>query len=170
MNRFKYQAYVKEFPFLHKILGEDVDPRGIDKITIKRADENLLSYTPRSSSHVGSMGRTESETKVHFVLVNGEILENAVIQEEHYSSNYSGDTSYDYEGETIIEAIDRHDIAEQLQFIVVEKYYYDSWEGQEREEKYFLEIYKVPKNITYREIIQKIKEKAIAEVRREADF
>lgn len=170
MNRFKYQAYLQEFPFLHKILGEDVDPRGIDKMTIKRADENLLSYTPHSSSHVGSMGRTKSETKVHFVLMNGEILENAVIQEEQYSSNYSGDTPFNNEGESILEAIDRCEIDNNIAYIVVERYYIDDWSGREREEEYTIEIYKTPKNTTYTEIVQKAQEKALAEVRAEANF
>ena len=130
MNRFKFEAFKKEFPFLREILG-DVSPLEIDEIKIKRADENLLTYIPCDSSHVGSLGRTKSEVKIHFVLNNGEIIQEAVIPEKSYSSNYSGDTPFEKEGETVLEAIDRHGVAESLAFIVAEKYYLDDYSLRE---------------------------------------
>ena len=165
MNRFKLLAYKQEFPFLEGIIG-DAFP---DSIRIKRADENLLSFTPHYSSHVGSMGKTKSWEKVHFILQDGTI-EDAVLQRKNFSSNYAGDSPYSSDGETVLEAIDRHGVADKIQFIVVESYYLDDWEGSEKEEEYAITLYKTPKGTTFGAEIKKARAQALAEVRAEADF
>lgn len=166
MNRFKYQAYVQEFPFLQDLIGDEIP----DSIRIKRADENLLKFIPTNSLHVGSLGRTEINEKIHFILSDGKVLYNAVVRNEEYSSNYSGDTHHYEGGETVLEAIDRHGVAKNLAFIVVEHYYLDDWEGQEYTKEYPFTIYKTPKNTTFGAEIKKAKMQAIAEVRAKADF
>lgn len=166
MNRFKYQAYVQEFPFLGEIIGDDIP----DSIRIKRADENLLKFIPTNSLHVGSLGRTEMNERIHFILSDGRVLYNAVVRSEEYSSNYSGDTHYHEGGETVLESIDRHGLTENLAFIVVEHYYLDDWSGQEYTEEHNVTVYKTPKNTTFGAEIQKARACALAEVRVEADF
>ena len=166
MNRFKLQAYKQEFPFLGEIIGDDIP----DSIRIKRADENLLKFIPTNSLHVGSLGRTEMNERIHFVLHDGEVLHDVVVRSEEYSSNYSGDTPYSTDGETVLESIDRHGVAETLQYIIVEYYYIDDWEGHECTEEYTFSIYKTPKNTTFGAEIQKARAQALAEVRVEADF
>jgi hypothetical protein len=166
VNRFKLQAYCKEFPFFGEIIGDEIP----DSVRIKRADENLLKFIPTYSLHLGSMGRTEMNERIYFVLHDGEVLHDVVVRSEEYSSNYSGDTPYSSDGETVLESIDRHGVAETLQYIVVESYYLDDWESQEYTEEHNVTIYKTPKNTTFGAEIQKARAQALAEVRVEADF
>jgi len=166
MNRFKYQAYVQEFPFLQDLIGDEIP----DSIRIKRADENLLKFIPTYSLHVGSMGKTKNMERVHFILQDSTIIEDAVLHGEDFSSIYAGYSPYSIDGETVLEAIDRHGVADKIQFIVVESYYLDDWEGQEYTEEYTAIVYKTPKNTTFGAEIKKAKMQAIAEVRAKADF
>ncbi len=166
MNRFKLQAYQKEFPFLQNLIGNEIP----DSVRIKRADENLLKVIPRYSCHDGSMGITEISEKVHFIIKDGSILHDAVNQSGHTSSNYAHSQSRSWEGETVLEAIDRHGVAESLAFIVVEEYYLDDWSGQEYTKEYAFTVYKTPKNTTFGAEIEKARAQALAEVRAEADF
>jgi hypothetical protein len=165
MNRFKYQAYVQEFPFLRGIIGDAIP----DSVRVKRADDNLLKVVPEYYCHDGSMGATKIDEKVHFVLADGSILHDAVEQSEHISSNYNAQTK-EREGETVLEAIDRHGVAESLAFIIVEHYYLNDWEGSCYENEYTFTIYKTPKGTTFGEEIKKARAQALAEVRAEADF
>lgn len=166
MNRFKLQAYKQEFPFLGEVIGDEIP----DYVRIKRADENLLKFIPTNSLHVGSLGRTEVNEKIHFILSDGKVLYNAVVRHEKYSSNYSGDTHYYEGGETVLEAIERHGVAESLAFIIVEEYYLNDWEGQEYTKEYTFTIYKTPKGTSFGAEIKKARAQALAEVRVEADF
>ena len=166
MNRFKLQAYMKEFPFLERIIGDAIP----DSVRIKRADENLLRFTPRYSRHDGSMGVTKLSEDVHFILQDGSILYDAVRQSGHTSSNYAHSQSRSWEGETVLEAIDRHGVADKLQYIVIEYYYLDDWVGDEYVEEYTATIYKPPKDTSFGAEIEKAMACALAEVRAEADF
>ncbi len=166
MNRLKYQAYVQEFPFLQDLIGDNIP----DSVRIKRADENLLKVIPCYSCHDGSMGITELSEKVHFVLQDGSILYDAVKSNGHTSSNYAHFQERSWDGETVLEAIDRHGVAESLAFIVVEKYFLDDWNGGEYKREYSLSIYKTPKGTSFGEEIEKVRAYALAEVRAEADF
>lgn len=166
MNRFKLQAYQKEFPFLQNLIGDEIP----DSVRVKRADENLLKVTPRYRCHDGSLGITEVDEKVHFILKDGTIIMDAVKQSGHTSSNYAHTQTKEWEGETVLEAIDLHGVAESLAFIVVEYYYLDDWSGGEYKREYTLTIYKTPKNTTFGEEIEKARAQALAEVRAEADF
>jgi len=166
MNRFKLNAYLQEFPFLHNLIGDEIP----DSVRVKRTDENLLKIIPRYSRHDGSMGKTKSMERVHFVLHDDSIIKDAVRHGEDFSSNYAGVSPYSIDGETVLESIDRHGVADKLQFIVVESYYLDDWEGNERIEEYAFTIYKTPKGTTFGAEIQKARAQALAEVRAEADF
>lgn len=166
MNRFKYQAYVQEFPFLQDIIG-DGSP---DSVRIKRADENLLQVIPIYRYHDGSLGVTEMDEKVHFVLADGSIIHDAVKQSGHTSSNYAHTQTKEWVGETVLEAIDRHGVAESLAFIVVEHYYLDDWSGGEYKIEHNFTIYKTPKGTSFGAEIEKARAQALAEVRAEADF
>lgn len=166
MNRFKYQAYVQEFPFLQDLIGDEIP----DSVRVKRADENLLQFIPTYRCHDGSLGVTEIDERVHFIIADGSIIHDAVKQAGHTSSNYAHTQTKEWEGETVLEAIDRHGVAESLAFIVVEHYYLDDWSGGEYKREYTLTIYKTPKNTTFGEEIEKARAQALAEVRAEADF
>jgi hypothetical protein len=166
MNRFKLQAYMKEFPFLQDLIGDEIP----DSVRIKRADENLLKVVPLYHCHDGSMGITELSENVHFIFKDGTFIKNAVEQKGHTFSSYAHSQERSWDGETVLEAIDRHGVAESLAFIVVEKYYLDDWSGQECTKEYSFTIYKTPKNTTFGAEIEKVRAQALAEVRAEADF
>lgn len=166
MNRFKLEAYMKEFPFLRNIIGDAIP----DSVRIKRADENLLRFVPRYSRHDGSMGQTVADEKVHFILADGTIIEDAVRQSGDISSNYAHSQSRSWEGEAVLEAIDRHGVADKLQYIVIEYYYLDDWVGDEYVEEYSFTVYKTPKDTSFGAEIEKAMACALAEVRAEADF
>ncbi len=166
MNRFKLLAYKQEFPFLEEIIG-DSNP---DSVRIKRADENLLRVTPRYYYHNGSMGETEDNEKIHFVLKDGTLIKNAVEQSGHTSSNYAHSQTKEWKGQTVLEAIDQHGVADKLEYIVVEQYYLDDWEGSDYEKEYSCIVYKTPKGASFGEKIEKARACALAEVRAEADF
>jgi len=166
MNRFKLQAYCKEFPFLGDIIG-DTNP---DSVRIKRADENLLKVVPKYYCHDGSLGVTKMDERVHFVLADGSIIHDAVEQSGHTSSNYAHTQTDEWEGETVLEAIDRHSVADQLQYIVQDVFDLDDWEGQEYHRSWGIVIYKTPKGTSFGAEIGKARAQALAEVRAEADF
>jgi hypothetical protein len=166
MNRFKYQAYVQEFPFLHDLIGGEIP----DSVRVKRADENLLKVVPEYYYRDGSLGVTERSENVHFVFTDGSILHDAVKQSGHTSSNYAHTQTREWRGETVLEAIDRHGVAESLAFIVVERNYLNDWEGGHYEKEHEFTIYKTSKNTTFGAEIEKARAQALAEVRAEVDF
>jgi hypothetical protein len=116
------------------------------------------------------MGITEVNEKIHFVLADGSILHDAVKQAGHTSSNYAHTQPQSWDGETVLEAIDRHGVAESLAFIIVEKFYLDNWEGGNYEKEHNFTIYKTPKGTSFGAEIEKARAQALAEVRAEADF
>ncbi len=166
MNRFKYQAYVQEFPFLHDLIGDEIP----DSVRIKRADENLLKIVPRYYYHNGSMGVSKMDEKIHFVLADGSIIYDAVKQSGHTSSNYAHTQEKFWDGETVLESIDRHGVADQLQYIVQDVFDLDDWEGQKYHRSWEMTVYKTPKGTTFGAEIEKARVRAISEVRAEADF
>ena len=166
MNRFKLQAYCNEFPFLQDLIGDEIP----DSVRIKRADENLLKVVPRYSCHDGSMGITKMDERVHFIFNDGTIIKNAVEQKGHTSSNYAHSQERSWDGETVLEAIDRHGVAETLQYIIIEHYYLNDWEGCHYEKEHKFTIYKTPKGTSFGAEIEKARAQALAEVRAEADF
>jgi len=166
MNRFKLHAYCKEFPFLQDLIEDEIP----DTVRVKRADENLMKVAPQYYYHDGSLGVTEMDERIHFVLADGSIIHDAVEQSGHTFSSYAHSQKCFWDGETVLEAIDRHGVAENLAFIVVEKYYLDDWSGGEYKREYTLTIYKTPKGTSFGAEIEKAQEKALAEVRAEADF
>jgi len=166
MNRFKLQAYCKEFPFLQDIIGDSTP----DSVCVKRADENLLKVVPKYHYHNGSMGVTELDERVHFILQDGSIIHEAVKQSGHTASNYAHTQTKEWEGETVLEAIDRHGVADQIQYIVQDVFDLDDWEGQTYYRSWEIVIYKTPKGTSFEAVIEKARAQALAEVRAEADF
>lgn len=169
MNRFKLEAFKKEFPFLKDILqGEP------NRIFIKRADHNLLKSVPEYYYFDGSMGETKIKETVSFVL-KGKILQNVVQTSYERGSNYANSQHITEEGESILEAIYRMQLEEELdpdeiQYIVWEREYLSDWQGSEYEDNYTVYIYKPPRKVTYIDIIRESEEKALLEVQIEANF
>ena len=169
MNRFKYQAYRQEFPFLIDIIADEFNLIP-DSVRVKRTDENLLKIIPRYYHHDGSMGQTEQDERVHFVLTDGSIIHDAVNRSGHTSSSYAHFQTREWEGETVLEAIDRHGVAENLAFIVHDVFNLDDWEGQTYYRSWEIVIYKTPKGTSFGAEIEKARARALVEVRAEAGF
>lgn len=166
MNYFKFQAFLKEFPFLRE-LGVD---ENVDSIKIRRADENLLAQIPSSYYWDGSMGVTDTKDTISFVLEDGNIIEDVVRQAGEWGSNYAHSQRKEWEGESVLEALSRLDNPDRVVYIVwVHKHLHD-WVGSERESTFEVTIYKTPKGVKYSDLIRKAEEQALREVRAEADF
>lgn len=166
MNRFKFEAFCEEFPFL-RVLSPD--GRKPDWIKIKRADENLLGVVPSHYFWDGPLGETHDDKRVHFILTEGEDLFSSVLPDIEVGDNSNGCRRKE-QGETILEAIDSLDISEKIKYIVVEDYYKNAWQGQDHTEEWSFTIYKPAADASFPAEIQKAKEKAMAQVKAEANF
>lgn len=169
MNRFRFEALTEEFPFLSGIsFFENVNDAiyHCEHIVIKRLDEIVLNMKPRHETASGSMVSIDNEQRVHFVLDDGRIIKDAVIKEwEHRTDN----DWVEKPGETIIEAIHRNGVADQVKYIVVAHTGYDLVEYRSTE-KWNATVYKLPKHTTILAEIEKAKQNARDKVRVEARF
>lgn len=171
MNRFKVEGYVKEFPFLKeiskKIKGEEYTD--IDFIKIARIDENLLNKVPYYSGATGSCVGIDEGEGIYFVLSDGKIISNAVKQSGDITHNEAHADNEYWEGETILEAIYRHNITDNLKYIIVKHYGYIIRNHYTEGGLSFI-IYKIGKNEMIQDFINTIKEKEFAKIQAEANF
>ncbi|MFL1672504.1 hypothetical protein [Paenibacillus dendritiformis] len=169
MNRFRYEALVEEFPFLTGIsFFEDVNDAiyHCEHIVIKRLDDVVLNMKPRHESASGSMVSIDDEQRVHFILDDGQIIIDAVHKEwEHRTDN----DWFEKPGETILEAIHRIGVANQVKHIVIAHIGYDIVQHRSTE-KWNVTVYKLPKYTTLSAEIEKAQQKAREKVRAEGDF
>jgi len=171
MELMRYRSYREEFPFLPS--EEDFqDPlqmvRDLRSILIKKIDLNLLDHIPCIDSASGSLIGIYDEEWIDFILEDGTILQDAVLQNyQHYDAGRGDAPSK--EGESILSAIYRLNIADKVKFIVsyrkgyeiIDHHSTDAWE---------VAIYKLPKNLSLSEIISERKEKIKSEIKAQSDF
>jgi hypothetical protein len=169
MNRFKFNALRDEFPFLEQCHDEDFQVKDCDGITIKRIAAKLLDQTPRRYSWSGSLVGINKVDRVDFVLSDGSVITDAVEADTESGSNYAHSGTYRREGETILEAIDRHGVAESLDFIVWTEWGYNVVEHHS-EDDWRAVVYKPAKGFALTDAIAEAKGKALAEVQAEANF
>jgi len=117
-NRFTKAALLKDFPFMTEILSKDWP----EEVFIKRIDEEFLQSIPTSYSWSGSMVSLSSGTQIYFILNDGTILSNCVVQSYEHGSNYAHSDTSTGEGETILHSIERHGVKETLAYIVARVY------------------------------------------------
>lgn len=171
MNRFKTKAFLNEFPFISEFLPEGVEIFTLDSIKIQRVDENLLIKKPSTNDWDGSMGSSNDYENVSFILYDGTILKNCVSQEGKSGSNYAHSSTTDYDGETILEAIDREvDKPDEIRYVIIFSHDYSNWEGSDYRNKNRITIYKVPKDKKFSDFIKEAQQKAVAEVNTESNF
>jgi len=168
VNKFKFDAFLKEFPFL-KELVKDKDPVEIDGIWVKRMDENLFNRTPSYEGATGSLVGINQGEQVHFVLLDGTLLKNAVKDEGSCTHNEAYQDDESWEGETILQAIEKHNLGEKVAYIVWENY------GYEIQDHYStgglnLTIHKPPKEKKVWDYLEVARKKAIEQVKAESDF
>ena len=169
MNRFKYEAFLEEFPFLdkimveHKFRPENLTGKGI---SIKRADDLLLSSTPLDSGYDCCQGQRWRLTYFHFIAT--EVLLRAVFREVNWKYADTHTPDENREGESVLEAIFRHNIAPSLKFIVgVHRSGCDFDDTPESNE---ITIYKTPKDVTYSDLIKEAQTSAIGDVKVEIEL
>uniref|UniRef100_A0A6M3JPZ3 Uncharacterized protein n=1 Tax=viral metagenome TaxID=1070528 RepID=A0A6M3JPZ3_9ZZZZ len=117
-NRFTKSAIVKEFPFMGDLFSKFTP----EEVFIKRIDEEFLQSIPTSYSWLGSMVSLSSGTQIYFILNDGTILSNCVVQSYEHGSNYAHSDTSTGEGETILHSIERHGVKETLAYIVARVY------------------------------------------------
>lgn len=161
MIQFKNQTYQKHFPFLS--IGEETH------VDIQRLDENVLEKSFQYYSWDGSMGSSETNYKIDFVLEDGSILSDIRIG-DRTGSNYAHTSQTDNPGETIAEYIDRKGIADKLKFVVVYESGHSHWGQSTDGDDDNCTIYKLPKDEKISEIVEKFRKKIEAEINAKINF
>ena len=162
MNRFKFEAFKQEFPALQSLLlnrnQQPREARHCDSIQVKRLDRNCLYSTPIYNSWDGSMVSISKKETVSFVLADGSLIQDAVYQ-----------AGQNNEGETILEAIQRHEIANKISLVIVVSTGFVVREHYS-EPNYSVVIYKAAKGECLTKLIAENAALNAAEVRAEANF
>jgi len=141
MNRHKFEAFLKEFPFLQQVLELQLsrtfrensyafkayDHATVTSVTVQRIDENWLRTTLVDFCHNGSAGETVQWQDLWAVLPDGSIERVPVKHKYSFSSNYAHTKSENRDGEPIIEAMEGFEQA--VAFVMVERDT-DNWRGQ----------------------------------------
>src|SRR3990167_11313102 len=103
MNRFRYEAFLKEFPFLdeimaeHRLWSENLTGKGI---VVKRADDLLLSLIPLDSGYDCCQGQRWNRTAVHFI--TPEVLLHTVFRKVNWQYADQHTADFRQEGETVL--------------------------------------------------------------------
>lgn len=175
MNAFKLDAMIEEFPFLRDTALVSKNGRSrreaktCDGIAIKRIDADLLARTPKNYSWDGSLVGIDEWDRIDFVLSDGTVIIDAVKQEVEAGSNYAHTDTHYEDGETILEAIYNHQVADSLAFIVWAKGGYVV-EGHYSQPNWSATIYKPAKDFSLTSVIIEAKERAGNEVQAETNF
>ena len=180
MNRFKLNALKQEFSFLKDTAllrrdGSERESDSLDGIVIKRITKDLLNHTPREHFWDGSLVGIEEWERVDFVLndynnpQNHIIVRDAVKCSGDSGSNYAHQGHYEWDGETILEAIDRLGMADTLLYIVISEGGYNIVEHHSQS-NWRTTIYKPAKDFNIRDAISDARIAAFKEVSAEAAF
>lgn len=176
MNKFKWDAYKKEFPFLEGMdCLKDMDVKRLSRVSVKRLDRDVLARTPQSYYHDGSLGKSENFKTARFI-IGGAVYELRAAPRSEWKSNYAHSQRVESPGETILEAIGR--LVDEggamavsgLTHIVWVEFDYSNWEGGTFLEKWEIEIFKLPRNELISAVLADANEQAAREVRAEANF
>lgn len=163
ISQMKYNAFCKEFPFLHHVALDGV----CDSIKVKRMTPDFLNSTPRIDGGTGSLVSIEDGEYITIVTPSG-VQVNAVKQSESWIHNEAYTDNESWQGESILDALYRLQ-AEDCTFIVKVSGGYnindhcsrDNWQAT---------IYKPAKDITIGELIAQAVARAEAQVKAEAAF
>lgn len=174
MNKFKFDAMVEEFPFLSQVLKHDRgnnqqrDHLDCDGISIKRTTRELMEHTPSYQGATGSLVGINDGERFDFVLDDG-IIRNAVHDSGYVTHNEAHQDDEQWNGETVLEAIVKHGVADKLAYIVRLDYGYNV-QDHYSQRNYQVVIFKPAKDFTWQELVDEAKAKALAEVQAEANF
>ena len=170
MNRFKREAFVKEFPFLNE-LGQKLDYCDLDyceEISVGRVDTALLNSIPKQSQAVGSLVGVDSGDQVFLLAKDGGLI-GKVAPDWKYYSNYAHEDGDSGKGESVLEAIYRLDCAESLRYVVWIRYGYhirNHYSGPQWQVK----IYKPAKSDILTSLLAQAQQIASDQVEAECNF
>lgn len=168
MNRFKFEAFLKEFPFLKEILEEKKrDYQQVDSIRVARIDENLLLRTLEEYHYDGSAGETYNWEELWAVLPDGTVQVVPTQDECSSDSNYAHSQPRHEEGQPIIEALVG---LEETHYLVLLERELENWPGREYVNEFNVTIYKPSRSTSLSKEIEKARRKATIEVKAGVDF
>lgn len=172
MNRIKFNAYLKEFPFLEECnirWNHQRESINCDEIKISRIGRELLDYTPSYNGATGSLVGIDDGERFDFILKDGQIIKDAVAASGHVTHNEAHTDDEHLTGETVLEAIDREDVAENLEFIVKVCYGYNIRDHYSLS-NYSMTVYKAAKDFSLADAIAAANKEALSQVKAEANF
>ena len=111
--------------------------------------KEILNETFESKFWNGSGGSEENIFKIHFVLKNGDLINEAVEIGRYSGSNYSGEGTIYEKGEKIIDAIYRNNCKDEIEYIVIVNYGYRSWCHQPERSWNRMQIYKINEDFNF---------------------
>jgi len=179
INLFRAKALAKEFPWLEAWARKEKGPSFLslnfihcDGIKVKRIDESLLSLIPSFDGATGSLVGISDGEVVRFIYeANGEIQISDPVKDQGscvHNEAYRDDECW--AGETVLEALERLQIPPSSIIAIVKYDYGYKIVDHHSKPNWRLTIYKPAKDLDLGELIEKEREKALAQVKAEADF
>jgi len=173
MNRFKFEGFKLEFPCLQPLLVDRNErareARHCDEIRIKHLDREFLNSSPTWNSWDGSLVGISKKETISFQLSDGSLIVDGVYQVGEHRSNYAHTSTAHESGETVLEAIDRHDIASKICMIIVVRTGFTVLEHFSGP-NFSVCIYKAGKGELVADLIATAATAALEEARAEANF
>ena len=158
MKQHILNTYKKVYPFIDKDFGGDVY---IDKMNDSLLKDKFWNYY-----WDGAGGCEYRHYRIDFVKKDGGIIKDAVIIGSYEGSNFAHSITYEKEGESIVEAIDRLKIENEINYVVIYKNGYRSWVGQKYKEWNSVNVFKVPEGYVSK-YIQELKDEIEKEIKEE---
>jgi len=161
MQYTELKSWLNEFPFLRNPRNGEKTLQDLNKevegllIQVKRLDENILNKIPFTYYWDGSMGVTDDEESIDFILKDGRIIKNAVRSGGVSGSNYAHTGKHKWSGQTVLDAIIEKNVIDDLLYIVYYEDKYSNWNQSTDENSLKITIFKLPKNVTIRELAEK---------------
>lgn len=163
MNSSKFGKLCKEFPFIEETVirndagGNRLKIQYLDFIHIELASSVLLGKIPEGYEFPGRHESIDSIIEweqVHFVLIDGAVIRNAVRGRKTYHNHVN-----DSFAETIFEAITRNEVTYDLQFIVLTEGGYNIFRNRSMP-NFRATIYKLKKDTTYHQLMEEADDSA----------
>jgi len=166
MDRFRVEAFVKEFPFLKEFPRTIEDPSDLESIQVRRLDENILRSKGYISEAVGSVVSIYRGSKFYLVYaLEGKTYKAVEVPPEHdFHSNYAHEDGYHEEGTSVLERIDEvfQEMAALPVAVVELEFGLETVDHHSRRRR--LTIYKPKKGLSILGLIQRAKAQAEADV------
>jgi len=169
VNRFKFRAFLQEFPFLKEIIGEDYDrlasyySDGFN-IVVRRLTKDYLLSVLRDDYYSSSLGTRAIWHRLYAVLPEQVIPLHYRGKGRHQTQPHPESWT---EGETVLEAVSRVETPDAIRYLVDVFTYDDDFDAYRRRE---VVVYKHEKGVSFSQRIEEAQADAHREVRAESSF